>query len=61
MNWDLRHRRPALVIRALLAVWVLVVVVLLCASGRWWGLAFIIPLGLDLYLLRRILAAGPGS
>ena len=58
MNWDLRHRRSSLVIRLLLAAWIVVVVVVLCATGRWWGLVFVVPLVLDLYLLRRILAAG---
>jgi hypothetical protein len=60
MNWDLRHRKSSLVIRLLLAVWITVVVVVLCATGRWWGLVFVVPLVLDLYLLRRILAAGSG-
>jgi hypothetical protein len=60
MNWDLRHRRAALALRLVLAVWIATVVVVLCATGRWWGLAFVVPLGLDLYLLRRILMAGPG-
>jgi hypothetical protein len=59
MNWDLRHRKLSLVIRLLLAVWIALVVVVLGASGRWWGLVFVVPLVLDLYLLRRILAAGP--
>lgn len=59
-NWDLRHRKSSLVIRLLLAVWITVVVVVLCATGRWWGLVFVVPLVLDLYLLRRILAAGSG-
>ncbi len=45
-------------IRTLVAVWIAFVVVALCATGHWWGLVFIIPLVLDLYLLRRILAAG---
>ena len=58
MNWGLRHRKSALVIRVLLAVWITVVVVALCATGHWWGLVFILALVLDLYLLRRILAAG---
>jgi polyferredoxin len=57
MNWDLRHRTASLVIRSLLAVWIAVVVIVLCAAGRWWGLVFVIPLVFDLYLLRRILAA----
>jgi 1,4-dihydroxy-2-naphthoate octaprenyltransferase len=56
MNWDLRHRKSSLVIRLLLAVWITVVVVVLCATGRWWGLVFVVPLVLDLYLPRRILA-----
>lgn len=60
MRWDLRHRRSALVIRLLLAVWIVVVVVVLCATGRWWGLVFVAPLLLDLYLLRRILVTGSG-
>lgn len=47
-------------IRLLLAVWITVVVVVLCATGHWWGLVFVVPLVLDLYLLRRILAAGSG-
>jgi hypothetical protein len=58
MNWDLRHRKSSLVIRLLLAVWIAVIVVVLCATGRWWGLVFVVPLVLDLYLLRGILAAG---
>jgi len=60
MNWDLRHRKSSPVIRLVLAVWITVVVVVLCATGRWWGLAFVVPLVLDLYLLRRILVAGSG-
>ena len=58
MDWDIRHRKSSLVIRLLLAVWIAVVVVVLCSTGRWGGLVFVAPLGLDLYLLRRILAAG---
>jgi polyferredoxin len=59
-DWDLRHRKSSLVIRLLLAVWITVVVVVLCATGRWWGLVFVFPLVVDLYLFRRILVAGPG-
>jgi 1,4-dihydroxy-2-naphthoate octaprenyltransferase len=57
VDWDLRHRKSSLVIRLLLAVWIAVIVVVLCYSGRWWGLVFVVPLVLDLYLLRRILVA----
>jgi hypothetical protein len=59
-NWDLHHRKPALMIRSVLAVWIAVVVVVLCATGHWWGLVFIAPLVLDLLLIRRILVAGSG-
>jgi hypothetical protein len=61
MSWDLQHRKSSLVIRSLLAVWIAVVVAVLCAAGRWWGLVFIVPLVFDLYLLRRILTAGSGG
>ena len=60
-NWDLRHRKSSLVLRLLLAIWITVVVVALCATGRWWGLAFVIPLLVDIFLLRRILVAGDGD
>jgi 1,4-dihydroxy-2-naphthoate octaprenyltransferase len=59
MNWDVRHRKSSLVLRLLLAVWIAVIVAVLCATGRWWGLVFVVPLVVDLYLLRRILAADP--
>jgi hypothetical protein len=60
VNWDLRHRKSALVIRVLLAGWITAIIVALCATGHWWGLIFVVPLVLDLYLIRRILAAGSG-
>ena len=44
-------------IRLLLAVWIAVIVSVLCATGHWWGLVFVVPLVLDLYLVRRILSA----
>ena len=45
-------------IRLLLAVWIAVIVAVLCATGHWWGLVFVVPLVLDLYLFRRIVVAG---
>lgn len=60
MNWDLRHGKSLLVIRLLLAVWIAVIIGVLCATGRWWGLVFLGPLALDLYLLRRIAVTGSG-
>ncbi len=47
-------------IRLLLAVWIAAVVVVLCVTGRWWGLVFVVPLVLDLFLLRRIWPVGSG-
>ena len=47
-------------IRLLLALWITVVIVVLCATGRWWGLVFVVPLVFDLYLLRRIVVADSG-
>jgi len=43
MNWDLRHRKSSLAIRLLLAAWIAVIVVVLCATGHWWGLLFVVP------------------
>jgi len=60
MRWDLRHRKAALVIRLLLGVWITALVVVLCATGHWWGLVFTLPLVLDVYLIRRILTADSG-
>ncbi len=57
MSWDLRHRKSSLVIRLLLAVWIVFIVVVLCAAGHWWGLIFVVPLVLDVYLLGRIFTA----
>ena len=58
MNWDLRHRKSSFAIRLLLAAWIATIVIALCATGRWWGLVFVVPLVLDLNLLRRIVMAG---
>ena len=60
MSWDLRPRKPALVIRLLLAVWIAIVIVVLCATGHWWALVFVPALALDLYLIRRIFVVGSG-
>lgn len=48
-------------IRLLLAAWITVVIVVLCAMGRWWGLVFTVPLLVDLYLVRQISATGSGQ
>ncbi|MGC8511841.1 MAG: hypothetical protein ACP5P1_02220 [Acidimicrobiales bacterium] len=59
MSWDQRHRRSSLLIRLLLALWIAVVIGVLCAMSDWWGLLFVLPLILDLYRLRRILVTDP--
>ena len=57
MSWDRQHPKSSLVIRLLLAVWIGGGVIVTCATGNWWGLVFIAPLVLDVYLLRRSLVA----
>ena len=49
--WGRRHYRPMIVVRTLLAPWILFVIVALCVNGYWWGLAFLPFLALDLWLL----------
>jgi len=61
MNWESAAPKVIAVIRLLLAVWIAVIVVVLCATGRWWGLVFVVPLVLDLYLLRRSWRPAPAS
>jgi hypothetical protein len=51
-RWGRRHTRAAIVVRSLLAPWILFVIVALCLDGRWWGLAFVPFLALDVWLLR---------
>ena len=51
-QWARDHYRPMIVLRVLLAPWILFVTVFLCAKGYWWGLIFLPFLGLDLWLLR---------
>jgi hypothetical protein len=45
-----------IVVRGLLALWILFVTVFLCAKGYWWGLVFLpfLALALDLWLLRSL-------
>lgn len=51
-RWARRHYKQVIVVRALLAPWILFVTVFLCAKGYWWGLVFLPFLALDLWLLR---------
>jgi hypothetical protein len=43
-----------IVVRGLLAPWILFVTVFLCVKGYWWGLVFLPFLALDLWLLRSL-------
>jgi len=52
--WARKHYKPMIVVRVLLAPWILFVTVFLCAKGYWWGLVFLPFLALDLWLLRSL-------
>jgi uncharacterized membrane protein len=54
-SWARKHYKQAVVVRGLLAIWILFVTVFLCVKGYWWGLVFVPFLGLDLWLLRGLL------
>jgi len=56
-----RHYKQTIVVRALLAPWILFVTVFLCVKGRWWGLVFVPFLGLDLWLLRNLVRYARGQ
>jgi hypothetical protein len=49
-----KHYKQTIVVRALLAPWILFVTVFLCVKGYWWGLVFLPFLALDLWLLRSL-------
>ncbi|MGH2859759.1 MAG: hypothetical protein ACRDMJ_19970 [Solirubrobacteraceae bacterium] len=49
-----KRDKRTIVVRALLAPWILFVTVVLCVNGDWWGLVFVPLLALDLWLLRRL-------
>jgi len=51
-DWARKHYKQTIVVRALLAPWILFVTVFLCVKGYWWGLVFLPFLALDLWLLR---------
>jgi hypothetical protein len=53
-HWARTHYKQAIVVRTLLAPWILFVTVFLCVKGYWWGLVFIPFLALDLWLLRSL-------
>jgi hypothetical protein len=53
-DWAHKHYKQTIVVRALLAPWILFVTVFLCVKGYWWGLVFLPFLALDLWLLRSL-------
>jgi len=53
-DWARRHYKQTIVVRVLLAPWILFVTVFLCVKGYWWGLVFLPFLALDLWLLRSL-------
>lgn len=53
-GWARKHYKQVIVVRALLAPWILFVTVFLCVKRHWWGLGFLPFLALDLWLLRRL-------
>jgi hypothetical protein len=61
-DWARKHYKPMIVVRALLAPWILFVTVFLCVKGYWWALIFLPFLALDLWLLRSLVryARTPG-
>ena len=59
-----KHYKQMIVLRALLAPWIMFVTVFLCIKGYWWGLVFLPFLAVDLWLLRSLVLyarARPGS
>jgi hypothetical protein len=48
--WELRHRRAVVRIRVALAIWLLFLTAVLCASGRWWGVFLLPPAALSIWL-----------
>jgi hypothetical protein len=54
-GWARKHYKQTIIVRALLAPWILFVTVFLCAKGYWWGLVFLPFLALDLWLLRSLM------
>jgi hypothetical protein len=50
VRWAREHYKAMIVLRLLVAVWIVFVTVFACVKGHWWGLAFLLFLALDLWL-----------
>jgi uncharacterized membrane protein len=53
-SWRSGHYNQLIVVRWLLAPWILFVTIFLCVKGYWWGLVFLPFLALDIWLLRNL-------
>jgi len=54
-EWELSHRPGVWVwVRALSGLWLLMLTVVLCGNGRWWGLALLAPAAFHLYRAHRL-------
>jgi hypothetical protein len=54
VRWAGEHYRGMIVLRLLVAVWIVFVTAFACVKGYWWGLGFLLFLALDLWLLRNL-------
>jgi hypothetical protein len=54
VRWAREHYKEMIVLRSLVAAWIVFVTVFACVKGYWWGLAFLLFLALDLWLLRNL-------
>jgi len=45
VRWAREHYKEMIVLRLLVAVWIVFVTVFACLKGYWWGLAFLLFLG----------------
>jgi hypothetical protein len=53
-DWARKRYKQTIVVRILLAPWILFVTVFLCVKGYWLGLVFLPFLAVDLWLLRSL-------
>jgi hypothetical protein len=53
-GWGRRHVKVLIILRSLLALWIVFIIVFLCVKGYWWGLVFLPFLALELWLLRNL-------
>jgi hypothetical protein len=53
-DWGRQDMTVLIILRSLLALWIVFITVFLCVKGYWWGLVFLPFLVLDLWLLRNL-------